>query len=890
MYPFQVYDSDGTDMWGMELREASTDTVRVQMKEGSTGSSANASSYWTTNTWQMVTGVLRAHNDKSAYRNGGSRGNSSISDDATNLSHTSIGRGFIAYTYPFVGRMAELAIWDVDIGDTNIARMYNDRLTPLAIKPHNLAFYMPMVDDSDNDLIGGYSFTENGTLGLAAHPNLNVVQPPRFFAVKGPNTASSSLPAYLVTDTGTTVYQEGAYVETEQQKLSVYQEGAYAETSQELLTVYQEGAYAEIKEPQPASSSLSAYLVAEPLRVEVAQAIAYAETEQKKLEVAQAIAYAETEQVKLEVAQAIAYAEIQEPYATSTSLSAYLAGNVGVVSSLSAYAEGAPSGTPASSSLSAYLNGVGEATSSLPAFLWSSVSSSMPAYMFGATGTTDSLNAYTRGKLSAQSSLPAYLASGVRTSSLQAFLVANIIHGSLSAYLYSGYKASTSLSAYLKGVVNTETSLDAYLTGHKFAASTRHAYMMCGISTSTSMSAFLSGRVDTYNNQIAFLKGSIDTTSSLEAYIKGGTAIADSLAAYLNGIPIKVGSLPAYLEGTINFERASMAAYAEGIHGAQYWQSAYLRGGSNPTTSLPGYLRGGINVTSSLSAFLEGPPLHSMPAYLKGKSSTSGTLSAFTEGLGYETNTSQDAFLEGKLPGISSMPAYLEGYPAYFPDPVSMPAYTEGIMGASDFFGKVWMRGRADATPTSLNAYLYGHVPAYTSTPAYTRGIVENFRGSLHAFMGAPVVRTSLSCFTEGLMAEYAYIRLVNSNSTLDKFFRVVAQGYDDGSLEKSVTMNKTIGGGLDVSMGDTYTTWNPIIRVRHDETESGYGDLADLETFYKYNDPGGTPSNVITFYDNHGVDQPVYMVGSFKKQYLGAKVEGTDAWLFVKMTLVEKV
>ena len=136
---------------------------------------------------------------------------------------------------------------------------------------------------------------------------------------------------------------------------------------------------------------------------------------------------------------------------------------------------------------------------------------------------------------------------------------------------------------------------------------------------------------------------------------------------------------------------------------------------------------------------------------------------------------------------------------------------------------------------------------------------------------------------------EYPYIILTNSDDSLSKYFRVIAQGYDDGSLAKTSSVNKTIGGGVDVSMGDVYTTWNPVIRVRHTEPESGYGTLDNLQTFYGYNDPGGTPTNVITFTDNHGVEHDVYMVGDFKKQYIGAKIEGDQAWVFVKLTLVEK-
>ena len=137
-----------------------------------------------------------------------------------------------------------------------------------------------------------------------------------------------------------------------------------------------------------------------------------------------------------------------------------------------------------------------------------------------------------------------------------------------------------------------------------------------------------------------------------------------------------------------------------------------------------------------------------------------------------------------------------------------------------------------------------------------------------------------------------SYITLENSNASLSKYFRVMGgpEGdYNDGMLSKSQEVNKTIGGGIDASVGAVYKTWNPTIMVRHTESESGYGTLADLETFYSYNDPGGTPSNVITFTDHHaGAGVDVIMLGEFRKQCLGVSIEGANAWYHVKLELHE--
>lgn len=137
-------------------------------------------------------------------------------------------------------------------------------------------------------------------------------------------------------------------------------------------------------------------------------------------------------------------------------------------------------------------------------------------------------------------------------------------------------------------------------------------------------------------------------------------------------------------------------------------------------------------------------------------------------------------------------------------------------------------------------------------------------------------------------MAEYSYVIFEDSTAATTKYFRVIAQGYNDGELEKAESMERTIGGGIDHSMGAIYTSWNPLIRVRETETESGYGDLADLQYFYSLNNPNGSPSNIITFTDHHGNPYDVRIHGKFQKDLMGVKIEGENAWYLVKLTLIK--
>jgi hypothetical protein len=115
-----------------------------------------------------------------------------------------------------------------------------------------------------------------------------------------------------------------------------------------------------------------------------------------------------------------------------------------------------------------------------------------------------------------------------------------------------------------------------------------------------------------------------------------------------------------------------------------------------------------------------------------------------------------------------------------------------------------------------------------------------------------------------------------------------MAEGYDDGTLNRSESVRRTIGGSIDHSVGAVYYTWRPTIMVRYEEPVSGYGNTAELETFYKLNDPTATPNMDIDFIDNHGVERVVQMVGDMQKQALGCMIEGQEAWYIYRLELMQ--
>jgi len=199
----------------------------------------------------------------------------------------------------------------------------------------------------------------------------------------------------------------------------------------------------------------------------------------------------------------------------------------------------------------------------------------------------------------------------------------------------------------------------------------------------------------------------------------------------------------------------------------------------------------------------------------------------------------------------------------------------------------------SDVQTDNISAYLTGNVLYTSSFPGYVSGSGGEVTSRKSAFIGGPVYRSSVSVRfggdgTGAIVAERDYIELETSDSSVIKRFRVIAQGYNDGKLTKAESVERTIGGGIDHSQGATYRSWNPLIRVRHTESDSNYGTLAELETFYSYNDPGGTITPDITLYDHHNQSYTVHIVGDFEKSLMGVRTEGLEAWSLVKLELIE--
>lgn len=220
----------------------------------------------------------------------------------------------------------------------------------------------------------------------------------------------------------------------------------------------------------------------------------------------------------------------------------------------------------------------------------------------------------------------------------------------------------------------------------------------------------------------------------------------------------------------------------------------------------------------------------------------------------------------------------------------SFDSYTRGAFTTKSQTYGFLAGGNTDLDDTPC--FLSGNIAVDDSFSAFLDGQGSGL-GSIYAYLDG-IVRDNTPGYLEGSNTgdddvANDYITLRNSDSSVEKKFKVLAQDYDDGTPEKAGTMKRTLGGGLSQSVGGVYYSWTPTIRVRETETESGYGDLADLTYFFELNNPAGTPSNLITFIDHHNDSHTVILVGSMQKAVLTAAIEGENAYYIVRLRFQEK-
>jgi hypothetical protein len=198
----------------------------------------------------------------------------------------------------------------------------------------------------------------------------------------------------------------------------------------------------------------------------------------------------------------------------------------------------------------------------------------------------------------------------------------------------------------------------------------------------------------------------------------------------------------------------------------------------------------------------------------------------------------------------------------------------------------VYLRGSTQAV-SFAHSFLAGKTNAKTSAHAYIPYLIRNSKPAYIFGLGGS--RTKQSAYTFGYEQPSAIsITLINSDETFFRYFRVLADGYDDGTLNRTEKLEHLIDGRLSHNYGSIYRTWSALIKVRETETEYNYGSIADLLYFYKLINPTTTPSTTITLIDHHSATHYINLLSNLGIQLLSCSIVGTTAWFIYRVTFEE--
>jgi len=139
-------------------------------------------------------------------------------------------------------------------------------------------------------------------------------------------------------------------------------------------------------------------------------------------------------------------------------------------------------------------------------------------------------------------------------------------------------------------------------------------------------------------------------------------------------------------------------------------------------------------------------------------------------------------------------------------------------------------------------------------------------------------------------MATLPYIRLANSNSSLDKRFKVL-QGSYRPSTTKTQSRRRTLTGKADTQEGAHVGGYLFTVKVRNlatgtDPDGATYGVLADLDTLFALKNPNGVPSNTLFFIDFLGVSRFVHLIGQMEKDFITPYHDGNNSWVYVNLAV----
>jgi peroxiredoxin len=180
-----IQDKDVADAYhGLFAQGAvAGDPIRAATVGGTGGTVlADTTAGYSANTWHHACGVWATRADVSSFIDGGSEGNDGgAGDSPPGIDSVSLGRQGDSTPGTYMsGNIAEAAIWNAALTNAEVAILATG-VSPLAVRPQSLVFYMPLVRDDDVDLIGGLTLTPSGSPTIADHPPVQKLgTPPQY--------------------------------------------------------------------------------------------------------------------------------------------------------------------------------------------------------------------------------------------------------------------------------------------------------------------------------------------------------------------------------------------------------------------------------------------------------------------------------------------------------------------------------------------------------------------------------------------------------------------------------------------------------------------------------------------------------------------------------------
>lgn len=151
------------------------DPVRWEQQSTADGTdNATSTTGFTVNTWAMVCAVVASTTSRKVYINGGSSATNTQTNTPGSIDTIAVGaRNRSTVDRYFSGDIAEVAIWDVALSDTDVSDLYTNTYAATCIAPDDLIRYWPLASNSDlTDAVASQTLTAAGSPASATHPTI----------------------------------------------------------------------------------------------------------------------------------------------------------------------------------------------------------------------------------------------------------------------------------------------------------------------------------------------------------------------------------------------------------------------------------------------------------------------------------------------------------------------------------------------------------------------------------------------------------------------------------------------------------------------------------------------------------------------------------------------